>query len=100
MEGSATTPLGATSEVATASVPSYAGVLRRLFPTSSFLAAGSWRELYTVIFKPSENHLPQGQRFGKNVHSFIVNSLVGLGVADDIECLQILRDHTVKVFFL
>ena len=99
-EGSATDPLGATSEDASASVPSYAGVLRRLFPWYSSFAAGSLRELYTVTFKPSENHLPQGQRFGENIFSFIVNSLlVELGVADDIDCLQILRDRAVKVVF-
>ena len=82
MKVSATAPLGATSKVALASVPSYAGVLWRLFTRSSSFAAGSW-------LKHSENYLRQGQRFGKNLRrSFIVNSLVELGVADDIECLQ------------
>ena len=92
-----TAPIGA-HPGGSSGLPSYAGMVSRSMPFASRpSSSGFWRELNTVTFKPLDCHLPVGRRYGKELRSFILESLGDLVL--EIDCLQILRDKTVKIVF-
>ena len=95
----ATAPLEAT--LGSANVPpSYAGMVSRAIPFSSRpFGSGTWRELNTVVFKPQDCHLPPGQKSVKDLRSLVIGELESRDLLGSIECLQILKDRTVKILF-
>ena len=53
-----------------------------------------------MAFKPLVCHLPQGQKSTlKGLRSFVISELEARGLLERIDCLQILKDRTVKVVF-
>ena len=93
-----TAPLEGTAQAGSAPGPSYAGAVRATgFQARS--SSGAWQELHTVTFKPTDHHLPQGQKGGNGLRTHIVKALEVRGIGCTIECVQILSDKTVKVVF-
>ena len=78
--------------------PSYARVASRAMPSRPS-APRVWEELHTVAFKPRECHVPQGQLTVKNLRSAVIAELNRRRVLYQVDCLQVLRDKTVKVVF-
>ena len=78
---------------------SYAGVVSRATPYNPPPSSGVWRELHTVAFKPRDCHLASGQFSHKSLRAAIISSLTAARVIFSVDCLQILKDRSVKLVF-